>query len=89
MKMLRTIDCCTASARSWNTVSMPASRDRAGLQLLTALAADEDLAGGRLDDAGENLDQRRLAGAVVADQADHLARDRRAGSRRQARRRVP
>ena len=33
------------------------------------LAADDDLAGGRLDDAGEDLDQRRLAGAVVADQA--------------------
>ena len=37
------------------------------------LAADEDVAAGRLDHAGEDLDQRRLAGAVVADQADHLA----------------
>ena len=37
------------------------------------LAADEDLAAGRLDHAGEDLDQRRLAGAIVADQADDLA----------------
>ena len=37
------------------------------------LAADEDFAAGRLHDAGEDLDQRRLAGAVVADEADHLA----------------
>ena len=35
MKILRTTDCCTASARSWNTVSMPASRDRAELQPVT------------------------------------------------------
>src|SRR5439155_1395992 len=32
-----------------------------------------DPAGVRLDVAGEDLDQRRLAGAVVADQAEHLA----------------
>ena len=37
MKMLRTIDCCTASARSWNTVSIPASRERAALQPVTGL----------------------------------------------------
>ena len=73
MKMLRTIDCWTASARSWNTVSMPASRERAGAPAGDRLAADEDLAAGRLDHAGEDLDQRRLAGAVVADQPDDLA----------------
>ena len=37
MKMLRTMVCWTASARSWNTVSMPASRDRAPFQLCTGL----------------------------------------------------
>ena len=37
------------------------------------LAAHDDLAAGRRDHAGEDLDQRRLAGAVVADQADDLA----------------
>ena len=73
MKMLRTMVCCTASARSWNTVSMPASRERARVPAGDRLAADEDLAAGRLDHAGEDLDQRRLAGAVVADQADDLA----------------
>ena len=52
---------------------MPASRERAAFQPVHRLAADEDLAAGRLDHAGEDLDQRRLAGAVVADQADHLA----------------
>ena len=73
MKMLRTIVCCTASARSWNTVSMPASRERAALHPDTGSPRIEDLAAGRLDHAGKDLDQRRLAGAVVADQADHLA----------------
>ena len=38
------------------------------------LAADADLAGVRLVDAGEDLHQRRLAGAVLADQRGHLAR---------------
>ena len=37
------------------------------------LAAEVDRAGGRLVHAGEHLDQRRLAGAVVADQGDDLA----------------
>jgi hypothetical protein len=34
--------------------------------------ADEDAAGGGRHDAGHHLDQRRLAGAVIADQADDL-----------------
>ena len=36
-------------------------------------AVDQDLALGRLVDAGEDLDQRRLAGAVVAEEAMDLA----------------
>src|SRR5262249_47029703 len=36
-------------------------------------AAQLGAAGGRLDDAAEDLEQRRFAGAVAADQADHLA----------------
>ena len=36
-------------------------------------AVDQDLAVGRLVDAGEDLDQRRLAGAVVAEEAMDLA----------------
>ena len=37
------------------------------------LAAEADLAGGRRVHAGEHLDQRRLARAVVADERDDLA----------------
>ena len=37
------------------------------------LAVDEDLTRARPVDAGQHLDQRRLAGAVVAEQAMHLA----------------
>ncbi len=36
-------------------------------------ALEEDLPGRRLVDARKHLDQRRLAGAVVADQRDDLA----------------
>ena len=36
------------------------------------LVADEDAARGRREHAGHDLDQRRFAGAVVADQADDL-----------------
>ena len=67
------IVCWTQSARSWNTVSMPASRERAAFQCVSALAAHQDFAAGRLDRAGEHLDQRRFAGAVVAKQAHDLA----------------
>ncbi len=38
-----------------------------------ALAAHQDFTAGRLDGAGEDLDQGRFAGAVVAKQADDLA----------------
>ena len=37
------------------------------------LAADEDPAGVGLVEAADDLDQGRLAGAVVADEAEHLA----------------
>ncbi len=73
MKMLRTMVCCTASARSWNTVSMPASRERAALQPVTGLPRTRISPLVGLTTPDEDLDQRRLAGAVVADQADHLA----------------
>ena len=45
------------------------------------LAADRDRPAGRVGDAGERLDQRRLAGAALADDRDELAgldRERRA-----------
>ena len=37
------------------------------------LAADEDLAGGQFDGAGDCLAERRLAGAVLADQCMYLS----------------
>ena len=40
---------------------------------LTGCAGDADLALVGGIDAGEHLDQRRLAGAVVAEQPEHLA----------------
>ena len=43
------------------------------------LASEGDGAGVGRVHAGEHLDQRRLAGAVVADDGDHLARRRRRG----------
>ena len=54
-------------------VSMPFPQrvDRPGE--VGPLALEEDLAVVRLIDAGDALDQRRLAGAVVAEQRDHLA----------------
>ena len=42
---------------------------RAELQHRRELAADDDLAGGRLQDAGDALEQRRLARAVPAEDA--------------------
>ena len=45
----------------------------AGRADLGLLAVDQDLAGVGMVGAGEHLDQRRLAGAVVAEQADDLA----------------
>ena len=39
---------------------------------MNLVVADEDLARGRRKHAGHHLDQRRFAGAVVADQADDL-----------------
>ena len=65
--------CWTQSARSWNTVSMPALRERAAFQCVSRLPRTRISPLRRLDRAGEHLDQRRFAGAVVAEQADDLA----------------
>ena len=53
-------------------------RDAAGAGIprigeANALAVHQDRATGWLVEAGEHLDQRRLAGAIVAQQADDLA----------------
>ena len=73
MKMLRTIDLLHGE-RAVLEDRLDAGLARArGVPAGDRLAADDDLAAGRLDDAGEDLDERRFAGAVVADQADDLA----------------
>ncbi len=52
-----------------------AARQRLGhAQRWPVLAIQPDRAGGRRHHAAQDLHQRRLAGAVLADQADHLAR---------------
>ena len=45
-----------------------------GLNSCVGNAADVDLPLGRLVDAGEHVEDRRLAGAVRTDQADQLVR---------------
>src|SRR4051812_671907 len=51
----------------------PQAHRRLGRGEADLLAFDEDPAGIRLVDAGEDLDQGRLAGAIVADQAHDLS----------------
>ena len=46
----------------------------AGIERQDVLAVEFDRAGIGAIDAGDGLHQRRLAGAIVADEADHLAR---------------
>ena len=55
------------------------ARRSARAELVDVAAADEDLAGGRLDQPVEVADQRRLAGAAQAHDAEDLARPHREG----------
>ncbi len=54
-------------------VSMPSALGIARVVDVDLLAFDEDVAMVALVGAGQDLDQRRLAGAVVAQQAHHFA----------------
>ena len=64
------------SEKCWNTMPMPSRRACAGLCIVTALAAPDDLAGVGPHDAVDDLDQRALAGAVFAEQrVDLVASD--------------
>src|SRR6476619_2242771 len=56
------------SEQCWNTMPMPRRRADAHLPALPG-----DLARGRLDDAVEDLDEGRLAGAVLAEERVDLA----------------
>ena len=53
---------------------MPSSAPLAGIERQDVLAVEFDRAGIGAVDAGDGLHQRRLAGAIVADEADHFAR---------------
>ena len=48
-------------------------RDRVAAQAAQALPGEHDVAADRLEDLGQAVEQRRLAGAVRADQAEDLA----------------
>ena len=64
----------SATVRSWKTVgswyiaTMPSRWAACGSPIRARLAVDDDLALVGLDDPREDLDQRRLAGAVLADE---------------------
>ena len=59
---------------NWWTVAMPMSLASRGLAKIDLLAVHQHRAGRRLVHAREDLDERRLAGAVVAEQAEDFAR---------------
>ena len=72
-KMFSATERSSNSTVSWWIAVMPASKAACALGKLTGCAVERDLAGVRLVDAGQDLDQRRLAGAVLADQRGDLA----------------
>ena len=63
-----------SSAGSWKTGAKPTLRAPSGEPIADVLAVDLDRAGVVADDAGEDLHERALAGAVGAQQRVHLAR---------------
>ena len=58
---------------SWNAVWMPRACDARGDASRRCLAEDPEAAGVGQDEAGEQLDDGRLAGAVLAEQRVHAA----------------
>ena len=71
--MLATTSRLSASARSWYTISMPEPGGVARPVDVHRLALEADLALVERIDAGDALDQGRLAGSVVADEGHDLA----------------
>ena len=65
----------STTSSSWYIVAMPMSMRGDRVRDLDLLALPDDLAAVGLVRAGEDLDERRLAGAVLAEHAVHLARD--------------
>ena len=62
------------SEKCWNTIAMPRLRARAGLAIDDGLAVPADGPGIGTHDAVDDLHQRRLAGAVLAQHRVDLAR---------------
>ena len=62
------------SEKCWNTMPMPSLRAKFGLANLDRLASPADLAGIGLQHAIDDLDQRALAGAVLAEKGMDLTR---------------
>ena len=58
----------------WKLRARPQAVDLVRLQAVDALAVEQDLAAGRAEAAADQVEQRRLAGAVRADDRDPLAR---------------
>ena len=71
---------CGNTAEIWNERMMPRRAICAGRSLRDVLAVEQDGAGGRLEELGEQVEAGRLAGAVGADQrvdrAAHAPADR-------------
>ena len=59
---------------TWKLRARPEAADLVGPQAVDALAVEQDLAAGRAEAAADQVEQRRLAGAVGPDDGDALAR---------------
>ena len=78
MKMLSATDRSGISDSSWKMQTMPAALAAAGEANVTARAVQQHAALVGRDHAGHDLDQRRLAGAVLAEhRVDAAGLDRR------------
>ena len=71
--MLSSTDIVRQSCGVWNVRPMPVADARVRRRPLDAAAAEDDAALARLQEAREQVDERRLARAVRADQPAHLA----------------
>ena len=74
----------SARFSSWWISAMPRPLGVLDAREVDRLAVEQDLAGVGRVDAGQDLHQRRFAGAVLADDGQHLARHARAATRRRA-----
>ena len=74
MKMLAATVRLSNRFSSWCTKAMPPRIEPPTVSRGISDAVELDRAGARRDHAAEDLHQRRFAGAVLADEADHFAR---------------